>query len=454
MTGYPDDDDVVEGQIVDDGPADQRFHPGPEPLLNRDDILVPCHHGCNCELHVQVTYASRVPPHDPDILDHGEMGLLVRAAEQATRRGDHYRDFLARHREVTVQARGRARKLLIEFELMLADRGARRPERVELAEQRAALPTERREPAPRWLKATAVGATLAMAAFDAYYFQQAFLNILQIKAGEALWIRGIGLLAALVFAVGVISVGRMLAGPVWLLSVAWRRPGRPDDKPPGRFRLLVHGLLTVIPVAAILYVLGIWAMVRAQGNDPSPPVVMLLLLSLALTVIVLEILVYNPYQAAVTRDRREVRRLLKADREVTDALTVAEIAWRNLRSSQDEVIGFVRAELAWPWHEVILPARLRHGRAGARPALPEYGVEVKIAPGPAAREGAIATDQVQIDYRLFAGVDQPQPSPGPLAETVRSVMELHPGDLQDWHARLQAKFRSLTAEAPETGTPS
>ena len=38
MTGYPDDDDVVEGQIVDDGPADQRFHPGPEPLLNRDDI--------------------------------------------------------------------------------------------------------------------------------------------------------------------------------------------------------------------------------------------------------------------------------------------------------------------------------------------------------------------------------------------------------------------------------
>ena len=457
MTDNPGDEEIVEGEIVDEVPADQPADPGQEPLPGQDTILVPCHHGCTCGLHVQVTYGSRVPRHDPYELDHGEMGLLAEAAERAERRGDDYHAYLGRRRELTEQARGRAKKLLKELEVLLADRDARRSERAELAEQRAALPPDRREPAPRWLKATAIGTVLALAAFDAYFFQQAFLNILQIKPGDAWWKQEVGLLAALIFAVGVITVGRMLSGPVWRISGRWRRPGSPDDKPPGRLRLSVRALVTVAPAAAILFVLGLWALVRAQiaatGAPAAPGPVMLLLLSLALTVIVLEVLVYNPYQAAVTRDRREVRRLLKADREVTDALTVADIAWRNLRSSQDEVIGFVRAELVRPWHTVILPARLRHGRAGPKPVPPEYGVEVKLFPVPAVSDEAIGIDLVQITYRIFGGVEQPQPSPGPLAETVRSVMELHPGDLRDWHLGLQERLRAMT-EAPEAEASS
>jgi hypothetical protein len=245
----------------------------------------------------------------------------------------------------------------------------------------------------------------------------------------------------------------MLSGPVWRLSGRWRRLASPDDKPPGRLRVTVRGLLTMAPAAAILTVLGVWALVRAQvaatgGGTVAPGPVMLLLLSLALTVIVLEVLVYNPYQAAVTRDKRELRKLLKADREATDALTVHDMAWRNLRSSQDEVISSVRAELARPWHTVILPARLRHGRAGPQPVPPEYGVEVRIIPVPPVREGSAGIDQVEITYQLFSGVEQPQPSPGPLAETVRSVMELHPGALRARHHDLQQRLRTLIGEAP------
>jgi hypothetical protein len=452
MTGYPGDEEIVEGEIVDEVPDGQPAAQGPEPLPGQDTILVPCHHGCTCGLHAQVTYGSRVPQHDADVLDHGEMGLLAEAAEQAERRGDAYHAYLARRRELTQQARNRAKKLLTELELLLADRDARRAERTELAEQRAALPPDKREPAPRWLKATAIAAAVALVAFDAYFFQQAFLDILQITRRDVWWKQEVGLLAALIFAVGVITVGRMVSGPVWRISCRWRRPAGPDDKPPGRLRLTVRALVTVAPAVAILYVLGLWALVRARaaaGGDIDPAPVMVLLLSLALTVIVLEVLVYNPYQAAVTRDKREVRRLLKADREASDALTAADLAWRDLRSGQDEVISLIHAEMLRPWHTVILPARLRHGRAGPDPVPPEYGVEVRVVPVSPVRKGNVGIDLVQITYRIFKGVEQPQPSPGPLAETVRSVMELHPEDLLARHRDLQERLRALTeASAP------
>ena len=230
----PEDAEIVEGEIVDDIPADPSPDDEPGPLLDQDIILAPCHHGCTCGLHVQVTYGSRVEKHPPDVLDHGEMGLLTEAAERATRCADDYHAYLARHRELTEQAHGRASKSLTEFEVLLASRCARGAERAELAEQRAALPPSLREPAPRWLKAIAIASAVAIAIFDAYFFQQAFLNILQITQGDAWWRRDIGVIAALVFAVGIITAGRMLSGPIWRLSCRWQRPpaqttSRPAD---------------------------------------------------------------------------------------------------------------------------------------------------------------------------------------------------------------------------------
>ena len=179
-------------------------------------------------------------------------------------------------------------------------------------------------------------------------------------------------------------------------------------------------MITVAPAAAILFVLSVWALVRGElaaegdGATPAPLPVMLLLLSLALTVIVLEVLVYNPYQAALARDRREVRRLLSADRGATDALTVHDIAWRNLRSSQDEVISFIRAELARPWHTVILPARLRHGRAGPRPGAAGVRSEGGDRSCPCHPRGSHrdrpCSDHLQVLRRSRAAAAKPRPS--------------------------------------------
>jgi hypothetical protein len=463
-----DGEEIVDAEIVDDGSGDQPPMAEISPAIGQDVILAPCHHGCTCGLHVQATYGSRVPLHAPGILDHGEMGLLTEAAERAARCADDYHDYLAKLRALVKQAHGRASMSLTEFEARLSGQLGHASDLAELERQREALPPEQREPVPRWLKAAAVAAALGVAVFDAYFFQQTFLNILEIPLGAVWWERDIGLVAALVFALGVIAAGRIICGPVWRLTQQWRRTASPDEAPPRRLAVTLRTVLMLAPPGAILFVLGWWASLRGQiaaqsqvavlnGQSPTALVpgggpVMLLLLSLALTVVVLEVLVYNPYQAAVTRHRRQVRGLLKADRQATDALTAHDIAWRNLRSSQDEVISFIRAELARPWHTVILPARLRHGRAGPKPVPPEYGVEIQIFPAPAIRDGITGIDQVQITYRIFAGVNQPQPTPGPLAETIRSVLEFHPDDLQDRHRALQGRVFAMLGRDVGQGT--
>ena len=136
--------------------------------------------------------------------------------------------------------------------------------------------------------------------------------------------------------------------------------------------------------------------------------IMLLLLSLALTVVVLELLVYNPYQADLRRAERalaKVRRQVTArSDEVADAIDAHEIAWRDLRSTRDEVISFVQAMLARPWQTVILPARLRHGKAGPTPVGPKSGVTITMPAAGAVNGESPGADQVQITYQIFDGV--------------------------------------------------
>ena len=117
---------------------------------------------------------------------------------------------------------------------------------------------------PRWLKAAAIGAAIGVAVFDAYFFQQTFLNILQISSGSPWWERDIGLAAALVFAIGLIASGRVVWGPIWRLAQRWRRQASPDDMPPGRLALAFRATVMVAPPAAILFVLGWWASLRGQ----------------------------------------------------------------------------------------------------------------------------------------------------------------------------------------------
>jgi hypothetical protein len=471
------DDDVVDAEIIDDDGNDsgRGGASAAGPLLPADTILAPCHHGCTCGLHQQTVYGDRVPLHKPTDLDHGEMGLLVEAVGDAARMLNGFHDHLRKLRAATVESHGRAKRALRDLTGALNGETVRRAceERGRVDQAYADLSPDERQPAPRWLKAVAVVAVAGMVIFDAYFFQQIFLDILNLGPNDPWWKRDIGLLAAVVMAIGVIAAGRILAGPAWRMRRRWRRAGTPDEPPPNRAVRVARVLAVGAAPAAIFFVLGWWASFRGQAavHDqllnlhynvgpvvPSSLGVMLLLLSLALTVIVLEILVYNPYHAQLKRSERVLARarrqiIGKAD-AAAQAVETHEIAWRDLRSARDEVISFVHAELARPWQQVILPARLRHGRAGPTSAAAEYGVKIELSPSESNGNGAVRLEQVRISYQIFDGMAQPQPSPGPLAEVVRAVLELDPDELRNELTALEGQLHAQLDPHHEGATPA
>ncbi|MGH3241810.1 MAG: hypothetical protein ACRDNL_15665 [Spirillospora sp.] len=427
----------------------------PEPLVGEvvpvtvePDAILPCHHGCTCRLHEQVVYGGRVPGHPPEVLDQGEMGLLTDAAEQATRRLNGYHNHLWRQRAIAVEARYAALDALEALAALVSGGGvARAREDMDAVEERFAdLPPEDRRPAPRWLVWLTVAVAVTVGVFDAVFFQKAFLDILNVPVHGFSLGKVVGFLAAASLAVGLVVAGRIIAGPLWRLGRGWRSPATPDQPPPSRGTVLLRVALLVAGPGAILFVLGYWANLRgelayleSQGSGsylPQSFEVMMLLLAMALVVILLEVLTYNPYQAGIRSAERELRRREREARNAGDraraAVAAYEVAWRDLRSSRDEVIAVVRAELARPWHEVILPARLRHGRATPVPVPPDPDVDSSTG-----AEVIDTTEPPRVLYRIFQGVEQPQPGLGPLAETMRAVRELRPAELTERHSHLQ-----------------
>ncbi|MEV1238475.1 hypothetical protein ACIBO2_44725 [Nonomuraea sp. NPDC050022] len=412
------------------------------------EAILPCHHGCTCRLHAQLVYGQRVPDHPPEVLDQGEMGLLTEAAEQATRRLNGYHNHLQEQRTIVVEAWFAALHALDAWSEVLAkDWVAQARGAMEAVEERFAdLPAEMRLPTPRWLVWLTFGLALAVGLFEAVFFQKAFLDILNVPLHDVSLDKVVGVLAAASLAVGLVVTGRILAEPLWHLARRWRTQASPDQPPPSRRTILFRITLLIAGPGAILFVLGYWANLRGElarltAQDPGSIYlpesyeVMMLLMIMALTVILLEVLIYNPYQAGIKIAERELRRREKEAREVGDrarsAVSAYEIAWRDLRSCRDEVIAIVRAELARPWHEVILPARLRHGRATPVPVPPD--TDVDSATG---AEMTDTEDPPRVFYRIFQGVEQPQPGLGPLAETIRTVRELRPEELAKRHPHL------------------
>ena len=318
-----DEDEIVEAEIVDD---DSRDGGQLAPLVSGDTILTPCHHGCTCGLHQQVVYGERVPEHPPSVLDRGEMALLVEAAHNATRLLNDFHDHLRKLREAAVRSHGRVKHTMREVTLLLGSDAAQRAraelDRVE--ETYADLTPAERQPTPFW-KFLAIVAAVCMACFDAFFFRKTFLDILGVTINAAWWERDLGLVAALVLAIGLITTGWVLAKPAWRIAHRWRRPASPDEAPPRRSARLTRIVAVGAGPAAIFFVFGWWAAIRGQAgvveeqdvltnsNTPAPLPnglsIMLLLLSMALTVIVLEIAVYNPYQADLRRAKRGLAKL-------------------------------------------------------------------------------------------------------------------------------------------------
>lgn len=453
------DDGIVDAELVEDGETGENDGGrDPVPVVPPDTVLTPCHHGCTCGLHQQVVYGSLVEEHEPTLLDHGEMGLLTAAVGDASRMLHGFHNHLQQLRAAAARTHGAAGRALRDLAVLLDSDAVRRAraERDRVEEAYADLTPAERQPPPTWLLWLWPAAAVVVGLFDAVFFQQNFLDIMNTTVNDPWWKRDIGFVVALMLAVGMIVTGRILSGPLWRLRHSRHRPPSPDE-PRRRWVLVLWVIgLGAVP-AALFFVLGWWASFRGQAAaaehlnplaSPVPPPigVTLLLLSLSLTVVVLEVLAYHPYHSDL---RRADKALSKVRGQVTAGFRAAsvavddhQIAWRDLRSARDEVIAFVQAELARPWETLILPARLRHGKAGGTSAEPKPKPDVTIELVP-------ETDQVRISYQIFDGMVQPQPGPGPLAEVVRAVIEYDPQALKDEQKRLEKELLEHLGEPAE-----
>jgi hypothetical protein len=466
--------EIVDAVIVDEEEEAKRDQEKakPRPPLSAGTVMVPCHHGCTCGLHQQTVYGDLVDEHKKTILDNGEMGELAQAVYDTTRMLNSFHNRFVELRGTTIRTHHRAQRALRDLTTSLTGAEFRKA-RVELDRIEATyadLSPDERHPAPWWLYTLWILSMLFMAAFDAYFFQQTFLNILGVSPNDPIWKRDIGLVVALVLAIGMIATGRILAGPVWRLRHSWRRPYGPDEPPlRRRHRWGRIGGLLATP-AAMFGILAWWAQYRgtvamedqvnAQNGTNfqviAPPIgVALLLLSLALTVVVLEVLVYNPYCAQRKRAEKQLAKAREGGTVIFEAAAKAveehEIAWGNLRSARDEVISFAHAELVRPWREVILPSRLRHGKAGPDAIEAKYGAKIEVIPDETSADGVNRLAEVRITYQLFEDITQPQPGPGPLAEVVRAVLDLDPKALKEELDRLDRQLHGDPAEANSSG---
>lgn len=423
----------------------------------------PCHHGCNCSLHQQTIYGSLVEEHRPDQLDNGEMAALVEAGEKAV-------DMLhgSRRRFIdgpldTQRARSQAARAISRMERFQANRRLSAAERELRSLERDYDHYNQADKAPpRWyISWLTLLVLVIVVVFDAWYFQTLFSRLLRVEE-DSPW-KFLGMFIGGVIGVALLLAGYLLAGPIRDVRAHWRRSRTAtkarsetssregEETVRRRFRLpggVWPWLVGAFPVLAIA-VFSYWAMLRfavevEDRTKETPGEGLLLFLLMALTLMGLEIINRNPYLErrkrllkAYDREKAEAERL---NEEAAQAVGDYEEKWRQMRGLRDEGLTMARKELGRAWSRIILPARLRHGRAGwespevrgassAHVSTPSPGTNGS-GPGGSPEadlpEAEMSAADLERLYQYFANIRQPVPGLGPLAEVVRSVPELDP----------------------------
>jgi hypothetical protein len=398
-------------------------------------VPLACGHGCTCRLHDQVRLVPGIPDRRPEDLDHGEMAALVIASREATILLDGFHDRLRLLREAVVRSHRLVRDGLdtmraLEKQQLVVHARTRQ---VEVRRRLSDLePDQLRRPSTvvRWAGAVVIA---GIALFDTLFFFQSLLDVLAVPAGTPWALTAPNALPGLVLALGLIIAGGILAGPCWRLSRGLRSAPEPGWSRTRRaLRIFFRTMAVVTLPLVLLGVLGLWASIRGQmAIDAAflPPdwTVVVLLLSLSLIAMAIEIRLGNPF-AKEWHDadhalERAVAQHNRLRAEVNARIADLEVHWRNLRSARDEMLSLLRVELARPWEDLILPARLRHRKAGDLPPRPA------------------ATDWSNREtLSVFAGVDQPVPGPGPLAEVIRQIEDYRPEPLGQELQRIAIKL--------------
>ncbi|MFG2176410.1 hypothetical protein ACGFMO_34475 [Streptomyces niveus] len=392
---------------------------------------IPCHHGCGCDIRHLVKSAEYGPERAPEHLDNGEMRLLLRAAREVGELVSHNREQLAAARARTIGAHARTEEVLqslARFEAAASLRTARAAqEAVDLRHAEDGAHDRRRR--EMWIRTLRWPVIAAMAVFDAWYFMRVFQYLTTSEEAVSLVEQTVSFLPGVVLALALMLSGHAIAAP---LHRAREQMRALQDRRPG-LSLLGSLALPVLYLAAVLFTVTVWALLRArdtgvgedvEGARYAPGWVAVLMLVLALTAVAMKIAAHNPYADSAAEARRDLLRARLTYawlvRRVGDALREHERAWSDLCALRDELASQVRLESMRVWEAAILAARMFHGQAGHLP------------PAPAAPPGGAAAQAPTADWMtpLFSGVVEPPPELGPLVEAHRVAVICAPAELR------------------------
>ncbi|MEU0937068.1 hypothetical protein [Embleya sp. NPDC005971] len=397
-----------------------------------------CQHGCGCEIRNLVQHAEQAPPHDAELLDNGEMQVLLRAVREVAEIVGHNRERLARGRTKVIEAHAageQAVRALARFESANTLAAARSAQAAVEARHRADGAHDRRR-RDAWIQILRWPMVLALGAFDAWFFRQVFQDLTVDGESPSRAEQVVSFLPGVALAVAMLLAGHVMASPLH----RWRDALRERFKDRPGMAILAGFPLPLLYLASVMITVAMWAVLRvgdaAQEADatiaqryPAGSVAVLMLV-LALTAMAMKVVAHNPYADSATEARRRLWRATRSYRRlacrVEDKLCAHDKECSDLQAMCDELAAQVRLESMRVWEGAILRARMLHGRAGHLP--------------PALEPGGVTAQAAAASALLFRGVAEPGPELGPLVEARRVLAEYSPTGLKERQERLVARL--------------
>ncbi|GAA2300557.1 hypothetical protein GCM10009853_066190 [Glycomyces scopariae] len=412
------------------------------------DVFKQCSSGgCVCGVRQLLERENERGPREGEDIDSAEMRVLLTAVRTGyeTVRSDPR---LAARRHTATDAWNRAVHQLARLRTTIeSDRIERAAARLENAE-REALESKRR---PVWLKLVRWPVVIGIGTFDVWYFSQVF-RYLTSQSGDATaggpsaaataFENFVAIVPGIVLAVVIAASADMLARPLraWR-AASFRRPARGDAKwfphamraTAAWARRTLWWMLPFLFVAFLLFVIGTWAVIRAEHPTPPSegyewPAVMLLIVLLSVGAMVVALLADDPVAEELLLLRWRLRMLewgyrrqaSRAEKHIADY----DSAWSDLRTLHDDLEGLLRVKMLSAWESFILRLRSLHRMAS----------NVKAADQ--------SDDCPNLARPLFEGIPQPALEPGPLLEIRRLIGDRKPDSLRSDKFALDRLFRA------------
>jgi hypothetical protein len=409
------------------------------------DPFAQCPSGCVCGVRELIAREYAHGSRDADEIDAAEMRSMLIAVREGyeTVRSDPR---LAERRHAANRAWGRAERQLNRLRTTIEEKRIGRAV-TEVVRARDAKAESRHATWLRWVRWPVVA---GIGLFDVWYFSQVF-RYLTSQTGDAT--NGgqsavtatmetvVAIVPGLVLAIIIAASADVLLRPLraWKAAISQKAERRSVGQWLGR---MMWWSLPLLFVAFLLFVIAVWAGLRAEY--PTPPTdgypltsVMLLIVLLAVGTMVVKILADDWAADRLAAARRRLWFLrsiyLHQARKADRLISCYDSTWSDLRTLRDDLVGLLRIKMLSAWEGFILRIRSLHRQAGNVTAA-----QWTDSPG-----NAVVRPE-------FEGIPQPAMELGPLLEICRQIDDRVPERLRTEKHRLDEAYAEQAAEKLDT----